>query len=260
MTFIIKKIIGSLLMPFTLLFLLLFTGIALTWFSKKWNTAGKIITTSSLCILFLVCFSPLSSSLMGSLEKTYPFIGQENIPVDYIWVLGSGSAYDTTIPLHSRLNHEGVYKVLEGIRLHQMMPKTHMVFSGYGAGDIKSVAEVGADVAISLGVSKEYITILSNSKDTWDEALEAKAIVKDKPFILVTSASHMKRSIYIFNHHGLKPIPAPCGHYIKKRSGNNFLNYLPSPESAIIMHRYIYERLGILWLKLIISLGLSDYA
>ncbi len=260
MTFIIKKILGALLMPMTLIFLLIFTGLTLVWFSKRWNTAGKIIVTSSVCILFLVCFSPLSSSLMQSLEKTYPVFDQKDISADYIWVLGSGSAYDTTIPLHSRLYQDGLYRVLEGIRLHQMIPETHMVFSGYGAGDIKSVAEVGAEAAISLGVSKEHITILSNPKDTWDEALEAKAIIKDKPFILVTSASHMKRSIYIFNHHGLKPIPAPCGHHIKRRAGNSFFKYLPSPKSAIIMHRYIYERLGLLWLKLITSLGLTDYA
>ncbi len=260
MTFIIKKIIGALLMPMTLIFLLIFAGLTLVWFSKRWNTTGKIIVTSSVCILFLVCFSPLSSALMRSLEKTYPVVDQKNIPADYIWILGSGSAYDTTIPLYSRLHQEGLYKILEGIRLHQMMPETHMVFSGYGAGDIKSAAEVGAEVAISLGVSKENITILSNSKDTWDEALEAKAMIKDKPFFLVTSASHMKRSMYIFNHHGLKPIPAPCGHYIKKRAVNSFFRYLPSPKSAIIMHRYIHEHLGILWLKLITSLELSEYA
>lgn len=247
-------------MPMTLLFLLIFTGLFLLWFSNKWQKTGKSLLTVSVCLLFLVCFNPFTSSLMRSLERTYPPITQKNISADYIWVLGSYSAHDTSIPLHSRLGHDGLYRVLEGIRLHKMLPDSRMVFSGYGAGDSKSVAETGAEIALSLGVPRDKITIVSKPKDTWDEAQEAKKIVGNARFILVTSAAHMKRSMYIFNNNGLMPTPAPCGHYIKERGGSRFFNYLPSPGSAKIMHYYLHEQIGVLWLKLLTFFGLTDYA
>lgn len=247
-------------MPITLLFLLFFFGLGLIWFSEKWNKVGRIIVTSALFLLFLVCFSPLSSSLMRTLERTYPVCNPAEIPADYIWILGSYSADDKSIPLYSRLYQDGLYRVLEGVRLYNMMPDARMVFSGYGAGDSKSVAEIGAETAIALGVPEENIIILSTPRDTWDEAEKAKTITLGKTCILVTSASHMKRSIYIFNQNGLNPIPAPCGHYIKTRAKNSFRNYLPSAYSAVMMRKYIHEQLGLLWLKILVYFDLTDYA
>ena len=248
-------------MPMTLLFLLLFTGLGLIWFSKKkGNKVGRIILTATTILLFLVCFPPVSTVFMQNLESTYPAISHVDTQIKYIWVLGSASASDTSMSLHSRLYQDGLYRVLEGVRLYKEIPEVRLIFSGYGAGDIQSVAEIGAEVAISLGVPKENITTLSKPMDTWDEAVAAKELIGDSPFILVTSASHMKRSIFIFNQNGLNPVPAPCGHFIKKRNGKSFHRFLPSAHSAVLMRRYIHEQLGLLWLKILIFFSQTDYA
>ena len=236
-------------MPMNLLFLSLFIGIGLLWFSKKGKRAGKIILTVTSLFLFLVCLEPFTSLFMKGFERTYPsYSVSENKP-EFIWVLGSGFANDPEIPLQSRICYEGMYRIIEGIRIYKMTPGAKIVFSGYGGGEKISIADIGAEAAISLGVPESDIITVSSPKDTGDEAKKAKEIINDKSFVLVTSASHMKRAMYIFNNNGLKPLPAPCGHYVKKRDRYGLGYWLPSPDASKMMHRFIYEQLGLLWIK-----------
>ena len=71
---------------------------------------------------------------------------------------------------------------------------------------------MASNLAISLGVKTEKILELQKPVDTRAEAIEMKKIVGNKAFILVTSASHMKRSILLFKKLGLNPIAAPTYH------------------------------------------------
>jgi uncharacterized SAM-binding protein YcdF (DUF218 family) len=59
-------------------------------------------------------------------------------------------------------------------------------------------AEVMADLASILGINDSDMVLESDSKDTKDEAILIQKIVKDENFILVTSASHMFRSVALF--------------------------------------------------------------
>lgn len=248
-------------MPMTFLLFLFFTGLCLIWFSKKnWKKAGKIILTITGLFFFLISFSPITNFFMGNLERTYPSITSINNDINYIWILGSSATYDTSIPLQSRLYQDGLYRVLEGVRLYNEMPEARVIFSGYAGDDIRSIADVGAEVAVSLGIPKDKIITISTPMDTWDEAAAAKKLIGNTPFILVTSAYHMKRSVFIFKQNGLNPTPAPCGHFIKKRAGAYLYKYLPSAHSIVLMHRYIHEQLGLLWLKIIIFFDLTDIA
>ena len=86
--------------------------------------------------------------------------------------------------------------------------------------------------------------------DTKDEARLIKDMVRDEPFVLVTSAYHMKRSIALFNKQGMNPVPAPTVHYIKKGQGlspGEFFPYYGNIKYADIIVR---EKLGIAWAKL----------
>ena len=60
-----------------------------------------------------------------------------------------------------------------------------------------------------MGVSKYNILMQEEPRDTEEEALYVKRIVKNKPFILVTAAYHMPRAMELFKKEGLSPIAAP---------------------------------------------------
>jgi uncharacterized SAM-binding protein YcdF (DUF218 family) len=82
-------------------------------------------------------------------------------------------------------------------------------------------------------------------KDTKEEAQAAKKLLKEKPFILVTSASHMKRAMDIFNKEGLHPVAAPTYHTASKKDFNamDVFSYYSFTKSRAVFH----ETLGLLW-------------
>ena len=106
---------------------------------------------------------------------------------------------------------------------------------------------MNAQLAVALGIKRENIIIYGHPKDTREEALYTKTIVVEKPFILVTSATHMPRSMMLFKSLGLNPVAAPTNFY-----KDEFDGYFRLPtvddfyKSQIAMHEY----LGILWAKL----------
>ena len=65
------------------------------------------------------------------------------------------------------------------------------------------------------------------------------------PFILVTSAGHMPRSMHVFKKAGLNPIPAPT-HYLTRKN-NLAISYLPSPLHLRYSDLAIHEYAAILW-------------
>lgn len=72
--------------------------------------------------------------------------------------------------------------------------------SGGGVFDPVSNAEIMARVAMEIGVPERDIILESKSKDTKDEARFIKPIVGNEPFVLVTTASHIPRSMALFKN------------------------------------------------------------
>ena len=115
--------------------------------------------------------------------------------------------------------------------------------------DPVSNAEIMADVAIALNVDKKDIVLEVSSRDTKDEALLIKKIVGDDEFILVTSASHMVRSMALFRKQGMDPIPAPTDFWIKERQRMG-AEVFPSAYKLRMAERAVHEYLGIMWGKI----------
>ena len=75
-----------------------------------------------------------------------------------------------------------------------------------------------------------------------------KMLLKGEPFILVTSASHMTRSLKFFKDEGLSPIPAPTNHRasINHHNYTHFFSSDALEKSRLVFHEY----LGLIWQKL----------
>ena len=112
-----------------------------------------------------------------------------------------------------------------------------------------------AEVASVLGVDEREMVLESESRDTKDEARIIKEMVGEDRFVLVTSASHMPRSMALFRKQGMDPIPAPVGHWVKEnRSGITPGAVFPGAEGLMKAERAVYEYLGIIWERL----GIGD--
>ncbi len=249
--FIFKKIVANLFFPLTFCLLILLAGFFLLWFSSK-KRAGKIAVSVGILLLLVSGYAPFSDTLLRSLENRYPPLLELAPVADIKWivVLGGGSTSDPEIPIASRLSQASLIRLIEGIRIHNQLKNSRLLLSGSGVFDSESNAGIMAEMASQLGIDKGDMVLESLSRDTKDQARLIQIIVKEDRFILVTSASHMPRSMMLFQKLGMQPIPAPTDFIIKKRQGINPGIFFPSAGKLEIMKRVIYEYLGIAWSKL----------
>lgn len=257
--FMAKKIISELFMPVPLCFLCAIAGLFLLWFTKRQRT-GKILVTIGLFILVFFSFSLVPNYMLGSLERMHPIYNQgvtdeilklENqFPLKYIVVLGGGHTWDANLPLMSQLSEHTLSRLVEGVSLHLKYPGSKLVLSGGVVLDPVSEAKMMKRAAMEFGVAENEIIVESESRDTVEQVQLLKSIVKDDPFALITSASHMSRALAMFKKAGLKPIPVPVKHEVKQSQFHGPDTFFPNAGNIEKAETAIHEFLGIIWGKL----------
>ncbi len=165
-------------------------------------------------------------------------------------VLGGGHISDPKIPITGQLSDASMARLVEGIRLHRELPKSKLILSGGSFFDRVSNAKVLSEVAMAIGVKKKNILLEEISKDTEDQARLIQQIVSKDQFILVTSASHMPRTMAFFRKLGMDPLPAPTEHLVKESVAKTPERFYPSAGGLRKAERAFYEYLGLAWAKL----------
>lgn len=247
--FELKKILASLLMPLPFFLICGFVGLCLVMFTVKRRT-GCTLTLIALLGIFLLSFQPVSTRLLLPTERQYHGFLPVEGPIDYVMVLGSGHVLDDELPITSELSRAGLMRLAEGIRILRMYPDAKLILSGYANGSELSNARVMANLAISLGVQKSNIILLEATKDTHEEARQATEYIADKPFVLVTSASHMARALNEFKKQGVDPIPAPTNYLASDNINKAWEKYAPKAKYLEQSERFWYEFLGRTWQQL----------
>lgn len=257
--FILKKIISDFLCPLPSSLLLSFLGLYLLWFTTK-QKVGKILVSVGLVILTLFSYRGIADKLLRPLERQYDTFEIKNSlavsetenasAIKFVVVLGGGHTSDPELPLLSQINTNPLVRLIEGIRIYRKYPGAKLLLSGGGAFDPVSEAEVMARVTREMGVPESDLVLESKSKDTRDEALFIKPIVGNEPFALVTTASHIPRSMALFKKLGMNPIPAPIGHSVKDEQGLSHYSFFPSTGNLRKTELVIHEYIGMAWAKL----------
>ena len=207
--FLFKKIVSAFLLPIPIgLFLLLIAFIYLMFNSHK---KAKVFLFLGLFWFVLFSFQPFAIALLSPLENSHKAL-IETPKVNYILVLGSGHKSDEGLSITSQVKMVAINRLVEGIRHYKNLENVKLIVSGFSINGGDSHALMQEKLAISLGVKQEDIIRLDTPKDTKEEAIEVKKIVKNEQIILVTSASHMKRSILLFQKEGLNVIASPTNH------------------------------------------------
>lgn len=249
MLFVLKKVIGSLLLPLPLLLLMMGCGLLLLWCSR-WQKTGKIILSGAWLLLMLISLQPVADGLLRPTESRYPTWRQQK-KVDYVVVLGGGYTWDANWAPSSNMLNNSLPRLTEGIRLWRENPGAKMVFTGAKAqNNPLSSAEVTSRVAQSLGVPASEIITLDRPRDTRMEADAVAKVVGPHPFLLVTSASHLPRAMIFFHQQGLNPFPAPANQLAISSPLSFWEKLIPSPLWLSHSESAIYEMLGRRWQKM----------
>ena len=249
--FLFKKIVAPLFFPVAIVLLILIIGLFLLILNQRRKT-GKVFILVGVLLLGTLSYEAVSERLLKPLEYMYPpLIHPVNMEdVRWIVVLGGGRTSDEKLPVTSQISDLSLFRLVEGIRLHREIPRSKLILSGGRVFDPVSEANVMAEVAIAIGVKKENLVLEEDSKDTEDQARFIYGMLKQERFILVTSASHMPRSMTLFKELGMHPIPAPTEHQVKARRGIVPKRFYPTADGLMKAERAFYEYLGLVWTKM----------
>ena len=248
MDFLLKKFVSMFLMPLPIG--VFFIVLALVLLYRNKTKSAKSMLALSILWLFFFSYPPVANTLLYSLESNIPTLHKAPENIKYIYVLGGGHHTDESLPITSQVVETSVVRLTEGIRHYrQLDSNAKIIVSGYhGLYDSTEHAIMQKNLAISLGIDENNMILHLGTKDTQEEAQAGKKLLGDKPFILVTSASHMPRALKFFKHEGLDPTPAPTNHlaYIQHPNYTKFFSSHALEKSRIVFH----ELLGLVWQKL----------
>lgn len=249
--FLIEKIISlTLLSPLPIILILLFIGFGNIFNRRK--KSGLILIFISI-FLYLVSTDWFIDKRLYSLENTYSVVSETDLARGDIYVLLGGGIITTTgegnIP---RLTPS--IRIMKTAEHYKKYPKKILISGGTPLQNQESESSVYARELIALGVAPEDIIIEEESRNTNENALFTKKVLDEKRgknLVLITSASHMKRSVNIFKKklNGVEIIPAPCNFLASREKENNFY-YLPKYYNFLKFQIWIWETIGNLYYKI----------
>ena len=245
--YVMKKIIGMVMSPGVIVLLLVGYGLVRLVLSR--GKKGVAWVGLGLGCFYAFATAPLPNYLMGRLENgLVPVTSTQGLAgVKYIVVLSGGLRDNEGLPPTSQLEETSALRVAEGVRLFHLMADAPVLIMT-GQGEYHDLGTRMAALAQSLGVPPDRLVPANEAIDTYGNAMEVKPLVKNQPFLLVTSASHLPRSLKIFRKLGLKPLPAPGDfRFIKQYT---LADYLPSGPNLVNMDLAIHEYLGLAYVTL----------
>jgi uncharacterized SAM-binding protein YcdF (DUF218 family) len=255
--FLLKKMVSVWLMPVPFCLTLLVIGLWLVWSSKRINL-GRFFLTCGVILLLLFSNRFVSNWLLRPLELAYPPVPElaegATLPAELtncrtVVVLGGGHVDASQLAAINKLSSASRARLVEGVRIFLLLPEARLVVSGRGAANQLSHAAVQAQAAVSLGVPNDSIVRLESTRDTEEESEELSRLLGEEPFVLVTSAWHLRRATALMRHQRLNPIPGPCDYMSRPISNRTWKDFTWDTESLSRSTWAVYERLGFLWAK-----------
>ncbi len=244
MFFLFAKTVGAFLThPIYIALLLVGLGLGMRRLSL-WPRARLVLLWGALVQLWLCSTGAFASVLLYPLETQYKRPAQYPEPAAIVMLAGivdnqrRGSDYDLT---------DGADRFVETFRLAHQYPKARVVFTG-GSGSLMGSAhreaETLARLAVDMGLDASRLLIDSQSRNTRENAIQVEKLLRDAqiagPVMLVTSASHMPRSVGCFRKVGIDPIAWPVDYY--RTYSRVIEEWLPSGWSlfrtSIALHEY----------------------
>ncbi|GGF27190.1 hypothetical protein GCM10011611_36580 [Aliidongia dinghuensis] len=249
MFFVLAKLFSFVATPSHFALILLVVGSALL-FTRHYRVGRWLVVVP--VVLAAIGLPGTIQLLAQPLENRFP----ANPPlcrIDGIILLGGGEApklsRDRDQPI--LLTRSGKY--FAAIDLLRRFPDARLIVAaGSGAWDPEGTHET--DVAAALfaeaGVDPHRLIFETQSRDTWENFRNAKAIVAPKPgehWVLLTGAMHMPRAVSIAQQVGFPVIPWPTDY--RTRTAHLFLDN-DLAESIELLDNSFHEWIGLLIYRL----------
>jgi uncharacterized SAM-binding protein YcdF (DUF218 family) len=248
MFFILSKLFTFLLLPFT------WVTILIVWhFFTKSEQKKKILLIVS-GVIYLIFTSTI---LLNTFAKVWD-VAPAQIPPEKEYscaiLLGGYTSTDDSGSGYFNISADRFFQTLQ---LYRQGKVEHILLTG-GNGSLLNnnfnEANWAKKQLLKSGIPASAILIDSNSRNTFENAEFSKKILDSAklipPYVLVTSAFHMRRASWIFKKLGMDIIPFTSTDIVEKRENNIFADFIPNIHTMDIWPFYIKEIIGLYVYKL----------
>ncbi|MCX6621830.1 MAG: YdcF family protein [Acidobacteria bacterium] len=221
-----------------------------------WRKSRKLALFASLFLL-LWSLPAVSDPLLKTLEDRYPRILPAAAPTASAIVVLSGGLHDPAPGRPLDWNF-AVNRFERGLDLYRAARAPIVVFTGgidvlNGRSPARPMTEADylRDAAIARGVPPSAILTTSDVRNTQGEAAAVAGLAAKNRWsriLLVTSAFHLPRAVFLFKRAGVDVVPFPAGHLTQDPALHpefDPLRYLPDPEALRNSHFAFREYIGI---------------
>ena len=220
--FSLSKLFWFLAAPDHLLVWLMLLGLVLLWLGKR-RLAGWLLSID-LLLLMGVLLMPLGDIVLHPLESRFQQPDLNKIEPAGIVILGGGENPELSSVWQQSQFNAAAERVMVIPAFAKRFPDAPIIFTG-GSGSVLRQSFKGADGVADylnqIGLL-DRVLLENQSRNTYENALlSAKLLgaVPDQPWLLVTSAFHMPRSVGIFEKQGWQVIPYPVDYYSTTSTG-----------------------------------------
>ena len=223
--------------------------LVLIFWNRPWARKALLATLIFITVLH---FGPVLYLARHGLESRYPPITDplQVEPYDAIVVLKSSVIPTGGLIPFPTMSESMFRRLEEAWRLYEILPKPIIISGGHvdPFTHSRDKNKIVPDYLLQWGVPPEHIISESNSRDTYESAMEVKKILDRngwKRYLLVTSAIHMPRSILAFQRVVPEPIPAPGDFTLGERQFSP-LGLFPSEDAAEQISSTLHEYIGLI--------------
>ncbi len=212
---------------------------------RQWR--ASLIPGFAWLLLSLTAASPLSHTLLASIENDWPPVEVASMPeCDVIVVLGGGLESSNKEPagIHLMVGGDRLFTALTLAKHH----KGNLIVIGGGDGVSEPEADGAKRWLEAWQLSPVPILSLGKCEDTHDEAVKISALsLKNgwKRIALVTSAFHMSRTKAVFEKAGASVVPVPCNYLSSPMREKGFKwFYIPNAANLEHFEVWMHEIIG----------------
>ncbi|RXK62081.1 YdcF family protein [Lacibacter luteus] len=251
MFFILSKVFNFLLSPFNWLLVL----VLLCFFVKDARKKKRWIIIT--CCWFLIFSNPYIIHKLTVNWQANQKIFQQNEQYSVGILLSGFVGFEFK-------SKQGFYggaadRFIQAVRLYKLGYIKKILITG-GSGSINSTRQQFKEadfVTIQLqemGVPKEDILTENQSRNTYENALFSKKLLDSTsqkgPFLLITSAIHMKRSQQVFTKAGIATVAYPCNFNAIDNPQEFLSSIMPSHNAFTGWDIYLKEVVGLFVYKM----------
>jgi uncharacterized SAM-binding protein YcdF (DUF218 family) len=254
--FVVFKIFSIITQPGCLLALIGLAGLPSAWFGGR---LGLGLMTVSIAGFAAILLLPLHQWLLLPLEDRFPLPEHPPEQVAGIILLGGAQEVELTEARGVPSFNSQMEMLTTFVSLSRRYPKARLAFSG-GSGAVTgnqmSEAEVSRLLFEQLGLDRPVI-YEGASRDTYENAVLLKQVVQPAPgetWLLVTSASHMPRSVGCFEAVGWPVVAWPTAFKSADTAAVQW-RHLGAGDQLLDLNTALHEWIGLFVYRL---LGRTD--